>query len=452
MRVAALPLARFLFHWRGAWLSRQHRGRGVGPRGVQPPSLILYQMSRNVRAIDVMAPRMLTGRLGKQRGHSLVPLALAIVFTVIAGAAMWCPAHAQEQDPAALQRIRSTIQGTGKARVIVELRLPSGPHVPEGLLGSPGAVAVQRQDIANAGNQVVTRVQPTAARIFHKYDSLPFVALEVDSAGLAQLQAAGLQVRRIVEDEPRHERLFQTGPQVQAPDTWNLGFDGTGWVVAVIDSGVESSHPFLTGKVVSEACFVTGNGCPGGVSSLTGTNSALPANSARYHGTHVAGVAAGNAPNAVPAPPPPLSSTSSGIAKGAQIISINVFGPFTQASTSDVMAALNRVFALRSQFNIAAANLSLGSDSITNLNCNSDPMKSAIDQLRSVKIATIAASGNDGSTAGMNSPACISSAVSVGAVDKNNVIPFYSNIGSFLSLLAPGGAGTGGTADVYASL
>src|SRR5437867_2392711 len=293
-------------------------------------------------------------------------LILAVILTCVITASSWDPqpahAQAQAQDPAALQQIRSAIQSKGRARVIVELRLPAGQHVPEGLLGSPAAVGVQRQDIGDAGARVLSKLLPTGARVFHKFDSLPFVALEVDSAGLAQLQASGLDVNRIMEDEPRRPLLFQSGPLVQAPDAWAAGFDGTGWAVAIIDSGVESSHPFLAGKVVSEACYVSGGGCPGGVSSATGTNSALPANSTRYHGTHVAGTAAGNAPNAVPAPPAPMTGTSSGIAKGAQIIAINVFGPFSTAQTSDVLAALNRVSILRSSFNIAAANLSLGSD------------------------------------------------------------------------------------------
>src|SRR6266545_18676 len=381
-------------------------------------------------------------------------LVLAVALAFMAPGEPWDPepAHGQAQDQTALQRIRSTIQSKGRARIIVELRLAAGQHVPEGLLGSQAAVGVQRQDIANAGARVLSKVLPTGARVFHKFDSLPFVALEVDSAGLSQLQASGLDVSRIIEDTPLHPLLFQSGPLVQAPEAWAAGFDGTGWAVAIIDSGVESSHPFLAGKVVSEACYVTGGGCPGGVSSATGTNSALPATSSRYHGTHVAGVAAGNAPNAVPSPPAPMTNTSSGIAKGAQIIAINVFGPFSTAQPSDVMAALNRVFTLRSSFNIAAANLSLGSDGVTNLSCNSDPMKTAIDQLRSVKIATVAASGNDGATSGMNSPACISSAISVGAVDKSNVVTYYSNVGTFLSLFAPGGAGTGDTRDIFASL
>jgi hypothetical protein len=64
--------------------------------------------------------------------------------------------------------------------------------------------------------------------------------------------------------------------------------------------------------------------------------------------------------------------------------------------------------------------------------------KAAIDNLRSVGIATIAASGNDGFTDGINAPACISTAVSVGSTTKADIVSSFSNSASFLSLLAPG--------------
>ena len=381
----------------------------------------------------------------------LQAFALAVGLLVIGVA--WEPVpEAQEQDQVALQRIRSAIQRHGRARVIVELRLPAGQHVPEGLLGSQAAIGVQRQDIVTAASHVISRVRATGSRIVHRYDSLPFVALEVDAAGLAQLQASGLHVNRVIEDTLRYPLLFQSGPQVQAPQAWAAGFDGTGWVVAIIDSGVEKTHPFLAGKIVSEACYVSGGGCPGGVSSATGPGTGLPTNSFQYHGTHVAGVATGNAPNAVPPPTSPLTNTSSGIAQGAQIIAINVFGPFGSALESDIMAGLNRVYLLRTSFNIASVNLSVGGDPVSSTACNTNPLKPAIDQLRSVNIATVIAAGNDGLTTGLSTPACISTSVSVGSTDKNDVVSWFTNVGSLLSLLAPGGVANGTTQDIYASL
>ncbi|HLB36089.1 MAG TPA: hypothetical protein VJL31_05940, partial [Gemmatimonadales bacterium] len=105
------------------------------------------------------------------------------------------------QDPDALQRIRSQIQREGGARVIVELRLPAGAHVPEGRLSSAAAVNTQRRDIAAAGAHVISRVGTTRSRVTHRFSSLPLMALEVDAAGLAQLQASPLHVARIMEDK-----------------------------------------------------------------------------------------------------------------------------------------------------------------------------------------------------------------------------------------------------------
>src|SRR5262249_62369264 len=53
-------------------------------------------------------------------------------------------------------------------------------------------------------------------------------------------------------------------------------------------------------------------------------------------------------------------------------------------------------------------------------------------------IATVIASGNDGSTNQLSAPACVSSAVSVGATTKDDQVADYSNVAPFLSLFAPG--------------
>ncbi len=352
------------------------------------------------------------------------------------------PAGAQTQDQAALQRIRAAAQAQGRARVIVELRLPAGLHVPEGLLSSSAAVTTQRRDIANVAAQVLARLQAGGIRILHQYASLPFLALEVDSASLAQLEASGLYVRQIFEDTVRYPLLYQSGPLVHAPQAWASGYDGTGWAVAIIDTGVESTHPFLAGKVVSESCYVSNNGCPNGQSTQTGAGSAWPQNANMYHGTHVAGIAAGNAQAASPPPASPLTATSSGMGQGAQIIAIQVFQPSTLvAFTSDIIQGLNRVYALRSDFNIASVNMSLGGGgSTTTCDDTEAPTKAAIDQLRSVNIATVVAAGNSYNTNFISAPACISTAVSVGSTDKNDVVSSFSDVGSFLSLFAPGGS------------
>jgi hypothetical protein len=82
--------------------------------------------------------------------------------------------------------------------------------------------------------------------------------------------------------------------------------------------------------------------------------------------------------------------------------------------------------------------MSLGSTATFPDNCDTDPRKPIIDSLKAAGTATIISSGNSGSCGEISAPACISSAVSVGATDDSDAVASYSNSASFMSLLAPG--------------
>ncbi|WP_161957298.1 S8 family serine peptidase [Aestuariivirga litoralis] len=345
---------------------------------------------------------------------------------------------------AGLRQLRQKAVSQGKVRVIVGLRVP---FAAEGLLGG-AAKAAQRRDIASAGSVLRKRFASTVGRdpdAVQGYSALPFMAMEVSQAELDRLASDPL-VLSLVEDKPRRPRLAQSTALVNAPQAWQAGFSGAGQTVAIIDTGVDGKHPFLAGKVVSEACYTKG-ACPRRASVSTAAGSAVPCavRAECWHGTHVAGVAAGKGPN------------FSGVAKDANIIAIQVFSRYGRGITawdSDILAGLNRVFELRNSFRIAAVNLSLGGDSLFHDHCDGyDPAYvAAIATLRSAGIATVVSSGNDASTSGIASPACITGAVSVGAVwdadgwncddsaSAVDKVACYSNAAPILSLLAPGSA------------
>ena len=222
--------------------------------------------------------------------------------------------------------------------------------------------------------------------------------------------------------------------------------------MAILDSGVDKNHPFLAGKVVSEACY-SSNLCPGGATQTTAVGSAAPCADICSHGTHVAGIAAGR------------GVAFSGVAKDATIIAIQVFHrtdnpaecknstpPCVRASVSDVLLGLQRVYELTSSFAIAAVNLSLGSNPSEvsgfgdQASCNAagGGYVGAFANLRSAGVAPVVASGNNGFLDSMSSPGCISNAISVGATrtSTSSVPPdglaYFSNSAPFLSLLAPG--------------
>jgi subtilisin family serine protease len=370
-------------------------------------------------------------------------------------------AAAQERVPSALRH--RALQG--QVRVIVEVDQSGVPQGPEG--GMPGAaIAARRSRIGAAQGQALGGLRGLPHRVVHQFRTVPYLALEIDSRGLTELEASPA-VRRVFEDRLLKPVLAESAPQIGADLAWDAGFDGAGTVVAVIDSGVDKTHPFLANKVVAEGCFSsrdTGSAgdCPNGQTTQIGSGAGVPCDFAPFtcsHGTHVAGIAAGNGDA--------MSIGFSGVAKGAGLISVQVFHssfteclpffeefPCARAFSSDIGAALEYVYELRSQYVIAAANMSLGGGSYTSTCDGEDPQITAvIANLRSVGIPTVTASGNDGEPDAISFPACVTGAVSVGSVDKTDEVSYFSNISPLVSLLAPGGSilssVPGGDFDVY---
>jgi len=292
--------------------------------------------------------------------------------------------------------------------------------------------------------------------------------MRVDSAALQAL-IADPEVWSIGEVAPVRPLLNQTIPVIDANQAWTAGFTGLGYLVAVVDTGVDGGHPFLSQKLVGEACYSTIDAdpsitwtasslCSNGTESQTGVGAAAPCSLYGCdHGTHVAGIAAGQ------------GNAFSGVAKEARILGVQVFtridgtlcapspSPCIMSFPGDQVQALEYVllWALGDPNGIAAANMSLGGGRFTS-SCDDDPtwslLKDRIDSLRDYRIATVIAAGNDGYSDALAAPACISTAISVGATTKSDVVPPYSNSASFLHLLAPGGAGSGGAGDVYSSV
>src|SRR5262245_25375968 len=346
-------------------------------------------------------------------------------------------------------RIHDRAQAEGEVRVLVELALPSNRRT-ESTLSSAQARLAYRQEIADTAARVLARLAKHPHQVFRRYQTAPLIAIGAGPGALHELEASGVMVRRVIEDRIHKPVLIDSVPLIGADQAWAQGYDGTGTVVAVIDSGVDSAHPFLAGKVVEEACYSTTSGaqsttlCPNGAQQQIGPGAAAPCPleaQGCWHGTHVAGIVAGNGT--------PADLPIWGVGKGANLIAIQVFSqinrfldcggqpPCLGAYTSDILAALERVYTLRTNYAIAAVNMSLGGG-LFDATCDEQEYKPFIDNLRSAGIATVVAAGNDGSTSEISAPACVSTAVSVGATTKQNQVADFSNVAPFLSLFAPG--------------
>ena len=287
----------------------------------------------------------------------------------------------------------------------------------------------------------------SGAKMKTKFKYTPAVVAEVNEAAAKAIGKMDM-VAFVEADVPVPPILSESIPLIGADTVWAQGYSGAGQAVAVLDTGVDKTHPALAGKVVAEACYSTISAaynattvCPNGLDEQEGAGAGVDCDSSVHgcsHGTHVAGIVAAN-------------GSVQGVARDADIIAIQVFSRFDSPTlcsssggppcalsfTSAQIDGLERVLELHnSGMTIAAINMSLGGGNYPDV-C-SGAIQSIIDQLRAVGIPTIVASGNNGYKNGIASPACISSAISVGATDKSDNVASYSNSADILDLLAPG--------------
>ncbi len=353
----------------------------------------------------------------------------------------------------AQRQLLADARQNGSVEVVVGLNVPFSYN-----LAAPQDVAAQNANVQQARFTLLYSLSVYNVEILSDSDTwaIPFVGLRVDANALISLFTSP-QVTTI-DLNGRNQAILQSAePVIHAPEAWAMGYTGSGQTVAIVDTGVETSHPFLNGHVVSEACYShdgSGNtsNCPGHVTSSLLAGSASPwtcfANLSGTpsqaegcaHGTHVSGIAAGY-----------QSAGFSGVAPNANIIGIDVFtkyhdsvyGDFLTAYDTDIISGLNRVYDLHPFYTISSVNLSLGDSGRTSSStCDTisggPAMLSVFNLLRGVGIAPIVAAGNDGLTTQMSFPACLSAAVSVGATTDSDTIASFSNRSTVMKLFAPG--------------
>ena len=388
---------------------------------------------------------------GKRAGFALLLAVLLVNPSAKAGDEGVSWAQSVEKRSAIAAKLLEASRKHGPQRIIVGLNTA---FAPEGRLSQAG-FANQRQGINVAQSALMNGLAGFNATEHRRYKYIPFMVVKADEQAIERL--AKLPMAVSLEEDRAERPVMASSNQVIGSETaWNAGYDGSGWAVAVLDTGVDKTHSFFStqSKVVSEACYSSTlqsqkstTVCPDGqetsLASGSGVNCPLNVDGCD-HGTHVAGSVAGN----------DQIGPNYGVARGAKIIAIQVFSSFDSVGTcgaglspcalsyvSDQVAGLERVYELRNSFGVAAVNMSLGgSNSSNEANCDSNngSRKTAIDNLISVGIATVVASGNSGSKNSISTPGCISSAVSVGATTDADSVASFSNVADFLDLLAPG--------------
>jgi hypothetical protein len=157
------------------------------------------------------------------------------------------------------------------------------------------------------------------------------------------------------------------------------------------------------------------------------------------HGSHVASIAVGN------------SGVLDGVARDARLIAIKIASrdatcapkpsPCIALQRTDQISALQRVFALRNTFKIAAVNMSFGGG-LSAVGCDAAagnaPYAAIMNSILAAGIAPVKSSGNNGSNTSVTFPGCLSAAIVVGNSTDTDRAASTSNISPLVDLMAPG--------------
>jgi subtilisin family serine protease len=205
------------------------------------------------------------------------------------------------------------------------------------------------------------------------------------------------------------------------------GVTGEGVTVAVIDTGIDYTHPSLGGG------FGSGKKVIGGYDFVSNDDDPMDESG---HGTAVAGVIAAD-------PYTVNGVTYQGVAPDAKLVALRV-GTENSISDANIERALQWVVANYKSYNISVVNLSLGSGNFRNASTNS-VLADEFAQLHDLGIFVAAASGNSNDQIsgpidqdGVAYPAADPNVLAVGAVDANDVITSWTQRGDELDILAPG--------------
>ncbi len=370
--------------------------------------------------------------------------------------------RSRQQNFSALQKIAAE---QGHVRVLVKMDVPDIRMLTttsakrRAIDTNDAAVRAADQALSTAISEIAARILDGLAgmdfQVNRQFLTLPLIALTVHLKALDHLSNDPRVIDMVqdlliappefgqdaaVSNAGNPRKLAQAIDIIGAKAAWDAGMTGKGWYVAILDTGIRATHEMFQGKPIVEQCYAAGEDpwdvpmgdCPNGRNEMSGPGSAAPYAPRFGHGTHVAGIAAGN-----------NGTDRFGVAKGAGIIMVQVFSFFEDWNDvgswfSDQLKGLEFIYLIRNQYKIASVNMSIGGG-IYQSYCDTDIRAEAINNLWLAGIPTVIASGNDGYCDSVNTPACVPKAITVNATDDDDQPYRFGNWHNvMLDFLAPG--------------
>ncbi|MDN3029548.1 S8 family serine peptidase [Streptomyces sp. S.PB5] len=260
------------------------------------------------------------------------------------------------------------------------------------IVGYRGAASAAKDDVRDAGTLRQSlktlnadAVQTPTAEAPELWDAV--TNGDKTAAGIAHVWLDGV----------RKASLDKSVPQIGAPKAWAAGYDGKGVKIAVLDTGVDATHPDLKDQVIDAKNFTP----------------AADATDHFGHGTHVASIAAGTGAKA--------GGKYKGVAPGAKILNGKVLDDNGSGDDSGILAGMEWAVAQGAD----VVNLSLGGMDTPEV----DPLEAAVNKLSAEKGTLFAiAAGNSGPES-VGSPGSADAALTVGAVDDKDELAFFSSTG-----------------------
>ncbi|TDD59399.1 hypothetical protein E1263_15260 [Kribbella antibiotica] len=241
------------------------------------------------------------------------------------------------------------------------------------------------------------RVVPAGAKVTRQLSSINGVAIDVEKSKATSFLASASG--KIWLDGKRKVTLDQSVPQIGGPEAWAAGYTGKGVSVAVLDTGVDATHPDLATQMAGAKNFTTES-----AEDIIG------------HGTHVASTIAGTGAAS--------GGKYKGVAPDAKIYDGKVCME-DGCYESDMLAGMEWA---TKEVKAKVVNFSIGGEDTPEI----DPIEEAVNRLTAETGSLfVIAAGNSGyfGAGTVESPGSAEAALTVGAVDKQDALAEFSSTG-----------------------